>query len=129
MAEGTVQVLSTSWDTCIERAASGVYCDVVACRQPGDLRMTGPSAILLKLHGCAEIQVSIRVANEEIIEPPWWASHQAGAAIERWSVMHSSDLPRKKVQFSKSDRQSNLLPQAVPILVLAQGWSRCPEIE
>lgn len=87
MAEATTQVLSTNWDTCIERAATMAYSDVVACRQPDELRAAGSSAILLKLHGCAEIENSIRVSSQQVTEPPWWLEHQIGAAIERnWVV-------------------------------------------
>ncbi|MCH7890429.1 MAG: hypothetical protein IH921_02885 [Gemmatimonadetes bacterium] len=49
--------------------------------------MAGPGAVLLKLHGCAEIQSSLLVTSTEIVQPPWWASHQVGAAIERYPVV------------------------------------------
>jgi len=87
MAEGTIQTMTTNWDTCIERAASMVYSDLVPCRLPQELGQTGTSAVLLKLHGCAEIEDSIRVSSRHVGEPVWWASHQIRAAIERnWVV-------------------------------------------
>jgi len=87
MAEAGVHVLSTNWDTCIERAANAAYSDVVACRLPQELHGGGTSALLLKIHGCAEVEGSILVSSHETAQPPWWVTHQIGAAVERnWVV-------------------------------------------
>jgi len=87
MAEGTVQAMTTNWDTCIERAAAIMSSDLVACRQPAELAGAGSSAVLLKLHGCAEIEDSIRVSSSQVGKPAWWVGHQMSAAIARNMVV------------------------------------------
>lgn len=87
MAEGAVKTMTTNWDTCIERAAGSTHSDIVACRLPEEIGRGGASAVLLKLHGCAEIENSIRVSSKQVGEPVWWAGHQVSAAIENsWVV-------------------------------------------
>ena len=87
MAEGVVKTMTTNWDTCVERAAGMTYSDIVSCRLPEEVGRTGTSAVLLKLHGCAEIENSIKVSSKQVGEPVWWASHQVSAAIENsWVV-------------------------------------------
>jgi len=87
MAEGAVKTMTTNWDTCIERAADMTYSDLVPCRLPEEIGGAGTSAVLLKLHGCAEIENSIKVSSKEVGGPVWWASHQVSAGIESsWVV-------------------------------------------
>jgi hypothetical protein len=86
MAERASSVMTTNWDTCIEREANVGYCDLIACRRQEELGGSGNSAVLLKLHGCATLEESIRVSSEQVREI-WWAGHQISAAIERdWVV-------------------------------------------
>jgi hypothetical protein len=81
MAEAGVSVLSTNWDTCIERATT-TNSYIVACISRDDILNAGNSVLLVKLHGCATNQGSIRVSSKQIAEETWWVTGQVGAAIE-----------------------------------------------
>lgn len=83
MAEGVIQVLSTNWDTCIERAADMSYLDIVPCRELSELRGAQDSAILIKLHGCAKIENSIVVSTRQFTRSPWWVTSQVSALFAR----------------------------------------------
>lgn len=85
MAEG-VLVLSTNWDTCIERAGHTVYVEITACRTHEEFQGTGASVRLPKLHGCAQIDSSLFVSSRQIEQSPWWCGHQIGAALENGFV-------------------------------------------
>lgn len=87
MTETNTQVLSTNWDTCIEQSSSDVYSDIIVCFDWEGVQSAGASTILLKLHGCAKNELSIRVSSKQIAEETWWAKHQVGAAIETSSVV------------------------------------------
>jgi len=86
MAEGKLKVMTTNWDNCIEREAVSTYCDLIACRQPSEIGETGNSAMLLKLHGCATIEGSIKVSSTQVNEV-WWAGHQLAVAVESGQVV------------------------------------------
>ena len=85
MAEG-VLVLSTNWDTCIERAGHTVYVEIAACRTHEELQGAGASVRLPKLHGCAQKDSSLFVSSRQIEKSPWWCGHQIGAALENGFV-------------------------------------------
>lgn len=85
MAEG-VLVLSTNWDTCIERAGHTVYVEITACRTHEEFQGAAASVRLPKLHGCAQLDSSLFVSSRRIEEAPWWCSHQIGAALENGFV-------------------------------------------
>jgi hypothetical protein len=87
MAEADVHVLSSNWDTCIERAANMVYSEIIACRLSEELHGGGTSPLLLKMHGCAEIEDSILVSSQETTLPLWWATHQINAALQNSVVV------------------------------------------
>lgn len=82
MAETNAPVLSTNWDTCIERASSITTLYIVPCTCRGHILNAGNSTLLLKLHGCATNEGSICVSSRQIAEETWWAANQVGAAIE-----------------------------------------------
>jgi len=82
MAETNVPVLSTNWDTCIERASQPTASFIVACTCRDNILNAGNSILLLKLHGCATNESSIRISSRQIAEETWWAINQVGAAIE-----------------------------------------------
>lgn len=85
MAEG-VLVLSTNWDTCIERAGHMVYVDIATCRTHQEFQGAGASVRLPKLHGCARVDSSLFVSSRQIEQSPWWCGHQIGAALENGFV-------------------------------------------
>ncbi len=81
MAETNIQILSTNWDTCIERCSPIVLTDIVACFDHNGLQNIGGNNTLLKLHGCARHESSILISSKQMAEGTWWADHQVGAAL------------------------------------------------
>ena len=82
LSEANVQILSTNWDTCIERCSPSVYRDISGCFDRNGLQTVGDNTIFIKLHGCAKDESSICVSSRQIAEETWWATHQVGAALE-----------------------------------------------
>lgn len=85
LLEGVAAVMSTNWDTCVERAAPvgeqilGIATDTdrIAIRQKG----------LLKIHGCASRPDTILVTSAQLAAPPIWATTTVAASLAASKVI------------------------------------------
>ena len=84
LLEGVVQVLTTNWDTCIERAASPER--LMSVVTPED-RLQVQSESLLKVHGSAERPATLLVTTAQLSAPPVWASTTIAAALTSATVV------------------------------------------
>lgn len=78
MLEGVIDVLTTNWDTCIERSAGEEQ--LVSVVSEGDLQTTAPPSIL-KIHGCATRPNSLLITSAHLSHPPRWVSEQTHARL------------------------------------------------
>lgn len=78
MLEGVIDVLTTNWDTCIERGAGEEQLGAVVT--DGDLRMVTPPSVL-KIHGCATRPDSLLVTSAHLSAPPQWVAEQTHARL------------------------------------------------
>jgi hypothetical protein len=76
--EGLVDVLTTNWDTCIERGAAGEPLDAVLDDQS---LLTGPQVSVLKVHGCASQPHTLLINSNDLKEPPKWVREQTSARL------------------------------------------------
>jgi len=127
MAETNAPVLSTNWDTCIERASPTTASFIVACTCRDHILNAGNSTLLLKLHGCANDEGSICVSSRQITEETWWATSQVGAAIETGFVAFlgiGSVAPYIKTSVEKILGMSKQLSNVLIIdPVLSEEWN------
>jgi len=85
LLEGVAAVMSTNWDTCIERAAPageqifGIATDSdrLSVRQKG----------LLKVHGCARRPDTVLVTSAQLDAPPLWVHNEVAAHLAASKVI------------------------------------------
>jgi len=85
LVEGAAAVMSTNWDTCIERAAP--QGESIASIVTNDDRMGFRGVGLLKLHGCARRPSTALVTSRQLAETPIWASTEMEAKLSHASVV------------------------------------------
>ena len=78
LLEGTVVVITTNWDDCIERA--GEEERVLAVISDQEREQTYEPA-LLKVHGCATRPSTLLITTEDLSEPPGWARDAVNAYL------------------------------------------------
>lgn len=85
LLEGVAAVMSTNWDTCVERAAPageqilGVATD--------DDRLSVRQTGLLKVHGCASRPATVLVTSAQLNAPPIWANNEVDAHLAASKVI------------------------------------------
>lgn len=81
MLEGILDILTTNWDTCIERGSADERPSAVVTSH--DLSSITPPSVL-KIHGCATQPKSLLVTSAHLAAPPQWVidetRHRLGAA-------------------------------------------------
>jgi len=87
LAEEAIVAVTVNWDLCIEKAAADCFTDLVACRTDEEITGAGSSAVLVKAHGSADIESSLRVSSNDIQAIPWWASHYVVGHLATHSVV------------------------------------------
>ncbi len=85
LVEGAAAVMSTNWDTCIERAAPPG--ESIASIVTNDDRMGFRGVGLLKVHGCARRPSTALVTSRQLAETPIWASTEMEAKLSHASVV------------------------------------------
>jgi hypothetical protein len=83
LLEGAVQLLTTNWDTCIERATAERIISVISSADRSQVRTHS----LLKVHGCAERPDTLLITSAQLTEPPLWAQTEIAAALSRDTVV------------------------------------------
>lgn len=78
MLEGAIDVLTTNWDTCIERAAGDESLPTVT-NDRALAHVTPPW--VLKVHGCASEPDSLLVTSRHLTNPPTWVREQTHARL------------------------------------------------
>lgn len=78
MLEGAIDVLTTNWDTCIERGAGEESLPTVT--NDHDLAAVTPPWVL-KVHGCASRPDSLLVTSGQLDSPPTWVQEQTRARL------------------------------------------------
>jgi hypothetical protein len=78
MLEGVVDVLTTNWDDCLERAGGAERVPSVITEH--DLIDVAPKSVL-KIHGCATQPSSLLVTTAHLENPPGWVSDQTRARL------------------------------------------------
>ena len=85
LLEDAIELLSTNWDTCIERAAPEGE-QILAVVSNEDARQISGKA-LLKLHGCARRRATILVTTEQLKQPLVWSDTATAAALSQATVV------------------------------------------
>lgn len=78
LLEGVVDVLTTNWDNCIERAGAPERVQSVITAQDR-LHVVGRS--VLKIHGCATQPESLLLTSEHLASPPSWVTDETRARL------------------------------------------------
>lgn len=78
MLEGAIDVLTTNWDSCIERSAGEE--DLPTITNEHDLAEVTPPW-LLKVHGCASRPASLLATTHQLANPPRWVHEQTHALL------------------------------------------------
>jgi hypothetical protein len=94
LVEGVVKLMTTNWDTCIERAVdSGERVEAVVTEQDA---LNIHVCALLKVHGCATRPSSLLVSSSQLASPPLWAQHSVGASLGTSTAVFLGlgDVPR-----------------------------------
>lgn len=76
--EHAIDVLTTNWDTCIERGAGEERLPTVIDAR-SLIEVTPPS--VLKVHGCASRPDSLLLTSEDLSHPPSWVREQTHARL------------------------------------------------
>ncbi len=76
--EGVVDVLTTNWDTCIERGGESEPIEAVVDQRS---LMNGTQPSVLKVHGCATQPASLLITTDDLQNPPTWAREQTRARL------------------------------------------------
>lgn len=84
LLEGAVELLTTNWDTCIERAAAPERVTTVVT--PADRASMKPRS-LLKVHGCIDRRGSLLVTSAQLALPPLWAATAVAAGLSQATVV------------------------------------------
>lgn len=78
MLEGAIDVLTTNWDTCIERGAGDEILPTVT--NQAELAEVTPPWVL-KVHGCASKPDSLLISSDHLSDPPVWVKEQTHARL------------------------------------------------
>jgi len=85
LLEGVAAILSTNWDTCVERAApTGEQILAIATN---DDRLSVRQKGLLKVHGCASRPDTVLITSAQLNAPPIWADNEFGAHLAASKVV------------------------------------------
>jgi hypothetical protein len=84
LLEGALQLLTTNWDTCIERAAAPERINTIVTAAE---RLHVHADSLLKVHGCAERQDSLLVTTAQLDTPPVWTATAIAAGLAQATVV------------------------------------------
>jgi hypothetical protein len=85
LLEGAASVMSTNWDTCIERSTpNGEALAVIVTNED---RMTTRTTGLLKVHGCARRPATALVTTNQLADTPVWASSEMAAKLSHATVV------------------------------------------
>lgn len=76
--EGVIDILTTNWDDCIERAGAPERLQAVA--DQGSLTNVVPPSVL-KVHGCATQPGTLLITTADLQDPPQWAREQTHARL------------------------------------------------
>lgn len=76
--EGVIDVLTTNWDTCIERGGDSERLDAVVDQRS---LSNGTHLSVLKVHGCATQPASLLITTNDLQNPPTWAREQTHARL------------------------------------------------
>lgn len=78
MLEGAIDVLTTNWDSCIERSCGEEQLPTVTNEH--DLAEVTPPWVL-KVHGCASRPGTLLITTEHLAHPPTWVKEQTHARL------------------------------------------------
>lgn len=78
LLEGIVDVLTTNWDTCVERGGGPEGVSSIVTEH--DLLHVAPKSIL-KIHGCATQPASLLITTAHLDAPPTWVADQTRARL------------------------------------------------
>lgn len=78
MLEGAIDVLTTNWDSCIERSSGEEQLPTITNEH--DLADVTPPWVL-KVHGCASRPGSLLVTTNHLANPPRWVQEQTHARL------------------------------------------------
>ncbi|WP_143445358.1 SIR2 family protein [Janibacter indicus] len=78
MLEGAIDVLTTNWDSCIERSSGEEELPTVT--NESDLADVTPPWVL-KVHGCASRPGTLLVTTDHLANPPTWVQEQTHARL------------------------------------------------
>lgn len=84
MLEGAIEIITTNWDSCIERACGEESLPTVT--NQGDLASVTPPWVL-KVHGCASRPDSLLVTSDHLKNPPTWVQEQTHARLGSATVV------------------------------------------
>lgn len=82
--EGAISLLTTNWDTCIERAVPGDHISAVVL---DDDRMRYKGPLVYKVHGCALRPSTLLINTEQLAATPIWATADVAAALSHAFVV------------------------------------------
>lgn len=85
LLEGAASVMSTNWDTCIERSTPNG--EALAVIVTDEDRMTIRPRGLFKIHGCARRPKTALVTSNQLAETPVWASSEMAAKLSHATVV------------------------------------------
>lgn len=105
--EGAVQaVLLWNWDTCIERTCpEGEHLHVARSEQ--DLQ-GAVAPCIAKVHGCAEVPVSMLITSEQLAESPLWVEQAFAQRISNSTIIFIgigdvADYARRRIERFNQD--------------------------
>ena len=78
MLDGAIDVLTTNWDSCIERSCGEE--DLPSVTNEHDLAEVTPPWVL-KVHGCASRPGTLLVTTDHLTSPPTWVQEQTHARL------------------------------------------------
>jgi hypothetical protein len=84
LLEGAIRLLTTNWDTCVERAAAPEHMSTVVTSAE---RMQYQDDSLMKLHGCASRRDTVLLTSQQLTGPPLWAQTEIAAGLSRAIVV------------------------------------------
>ena len=84
MLESIVEVITTNWDDCIERAGGEER--ILAVQSDQDRAQVTQQA-LLKVHGCATRPSGILITSDDLSDPPAWARDAVNERLASCSVV------------------------------------------
>lgn len=84
LLEGALVVMTTNWDSCIERAIPGQVISPIVTDAD---RLLYRGTRLYKVHGCAHRPATVLVTRSQLGRPPVWAEAEVAAALGRATVI------------------------------------------